>query len=106
VAIATSREEAVSITIMLASFTEQGIKNVKDSPKRAKAFVEMAKKQGVSVRGLYWTMGLYDIVAIAEGNNEALHALALSIGRQGNVRTQTLPAMDSEAMERVLEKVT
>ena len=96
----------MAMTVILASFTEQGIKNVKDSPKRAKAFVEMAKKQGVSVRGLYWTMGVYDIVTICEGNNEALHALALSIGRMGNVRTQSLPAMDAEAMERVLEKVT
>lgn len=96
----------MAMTVILASFTEQGIKNVKDSPKRAKAFVEQAKKQGVAVRGLYWTMGVYDIVTICEGNNEALHALALSIGRMGNVRTQSLPAMDAEAMERVLEKVT
>jgi uncharacterized protein with GYD domain len=66
----------------------------------------MAKKHGVSVRGLYWTMGQYDIVTIAEGSNDALHALALSVGRLGNVRTQTLPAMELEAMERLLEKVT
>lgn len=94
------------ITITLANFTEQGIKNIKDSPKRAKAFTEMAKKHGVKVLGLYWTMGQYDIVTITEGSDDALHALALSVGKLGNVRTQTLPAMELEAMQRVLEKVS
>lgn len=94
------------ITITLANFTEQGIKNVKDSPKRAKAFIEMAKKHGVSVRGVYWTMGQYDLVTITEGQDEALHALALSVGKLGNIRTQTLPAVESEAMERILAKVS
>jgi len=93
------------ITITLANFTEQGIKNVKDSPQRVKAYTEMARKHGVRVRGLYYTMGQYDVVTITEGPEDALHALALSVGKLGNVRTTTLPAMEPEAMERVLEKV-
>ena len=94
------------INVTLANFTEQGMRSVKDSPKRAKAYMEMAKKHGVSVRALYYTMGQYDLVTITEGPDDALHALALSIGRLGNVRTTTLPAMDIEAMQRILEKVS
>lgn len=96
----------MSITVTLANFTEQGIRDVKDSPKRAKAYMEMARKHGVTIRALYYTMGQYDLVTIAEGPDDALHALALSVGRLGNVRTTTLPAMDIEAMQRVLEKVS
>ena len=95
----------MAINISLVNFTEQGIKNVKDSPKRAQAFRELAKKHGVSVRELYWTSGQYDMVVIAEGADEALAAVLLSVGRLGNIRTQTLRAMDLETFQRVLAKV-
>jgi uncharacterized protein with GYD domain len=96
----------MTISITLANFTEQGIKNIKDSPQRAKAFRDMANKHGVTVRDLYWTMGQYDLVTITEGTDEALAALTLSVARLGNIRTQSLRAMDLETMQRVLEKVT
>jgi uncharacterized protein with GYD domain len=96
----------MTISITLANFTEQGIKNIKESPQRAKAFRDMAKKHGVTVRDLYWTMGQYDLVTITEGTDEALAALTLSVARLGNIRTQSLRAMDLETMQRVLDKVT
>jgi uncharacterized protein with GYD domain len=95
----------MAIGISLVNFTDQGIKNIKDSPKRAAAFGELAKKQGVTVRDIYWTTGQYDMVVIAEGTDEALAAVLLSVGRIGNVRTQTLRAMDQETFQRVLGKV-
>jgi uncharacterized protein with GYD domain len=52
--------------IMLASFTDQGIRNVKDSPKRADAFKDMAKKCGATVKDVFWTLGEYDVVAVVE----------------------------------------
>ena len=52
----------MALFIVLANFTEQGIRNVKDSPKRAEAFRDMAKKCGVTVKDMYWTLGQYDIV--------------------------------------------
>jgi len=55
--------------IILANFTDQGIRNVKDSPARLEAFKQMAEKQGVAVRGAYYTVGAYDLVIIAEGND-------------------------------------
>ena len=95
----------MAINITLANFTEQGIKGIKDSPQRAKAFRELAKKHGVTVRDLYWTVGQYDLVTITEGTDEALTAVLLSVAKLGNVRTCTMRAMDEETLKRVLEKV-
>ncbi|HUG79793.1 MAG TPA: GYD domain-containing protein [Burkholderiales bacterium] len=95
----------MAINVSLVNFTEQGIRNVKDSPKRAQAFRDLAKKHGVSVREIYWTTGQYDMITITEGADEALMAVLLSVSRLGNVRTQTLRAMDLETFQRVLAKV-
>ena len=92
--------------IVLASFTEQGIRNVKDSPKRSDAFKEMAKKSGATVKELFWTLGQYDIVTIVEApDDETMTALGLSAGKLGNVRTQTLRAFTPTDMKSILDKV-
>jgi uncharacterized protein with GYD domain len=92
--------------IVLSSFTEQGIKNVKDSPKRAEAFNELAKKSGATLKEIYWTLGLYDIVSVVEApDDEIMTALGLNIGKQGNVRTQTLRAFSADEMKGILGKV-
>jgi uncharacterized protein with GYD domain len=73
--------------VTLASFTDQGVRNAKDTLKRADAFKEMAKKHGVTVKDIYWTQGRFDIVTISEASDEmTATALALSIGRMGNIR--------------------
>ena len=95
----------MAINISLVNYTEQGIKSIKDSPKRAQAFRELAKKHGVSVRDIYWTTGQYDLVVITEGTDEALAAVLLSVARLGNVRSHTLRGMDAETFQRVLAKV-
>ncbi len=95
----------MAINISLVNFTEQGIKGIKDSPKRAQGFRELAKKHGVSVRDMYWTTGQYDLVVITEGTDEALATVLLSVAKLGNVRSQTLRAMDAETFQRVLNKV-
>lgn len=92
--------------IMLASFTEQGIRNVKDTTKRADAFRELAKGSGATLKDIYWTLGQYDIVAIAETPDEmAMTALGLALGKSGNVRTQTLRAFSQTDMNAILAKV-
>jgi uncharacterized protein with GYD domain len=88
--------------ILLASFTDQGIRKVKDSPKRADAFKDMAKKCGATVKGL----GEYDIVAVTEAPDDiSITALGLSSGPLGNVRTQTLRAFTQADMKTILGKV-
>lgn len=95
----------MAIAITLMKFTEQGIHNVKDSPQRAAAFRELAKKNGVTVRDMFWCIGRYDVATIVEGDEEAMTATLLSVAKLGNVRTETLRAFDAEAFRRILEKV-
>ena len=92
--------------IMLTSFTDQGIRNVKDSPKRADAVRELAKKFGVTAKEFFWTLGSYDVVAIYDAPDDAsMTALGLAIGSAGNVRTQTMRAFSREEMNGVLAKL-
>jgi uncharacterized protein with GYD domain len=73
--------------VVLAGFTDQGIRNVKETVSRAEAFKEMAKKSGVTVKDMYWTLGRYDVIAICEApDDEAATALSLSVCSRGNVR--------------------
>jgi uncharacterized protein with GYD domain len=92
--------------IMLGKFTEQGIRNVKDTAKRAEALRTMAKKVGVTVKELYWTLGKYDVATILDAPDEAsVTALGLSVGALGNVRTQTLRAFTAEEIGPILKRV-
>ena len=93
--------------IMLANFTDQGIRNVKDSVKRAQAFKDLAKSAGVTVNDLFWTLGQYDIVAVADAPDDmTVTALGLALGKSGNVRTQTMRAFSADDMGKILAKVS
>jgi uncharacterized protein with GYD domain len=92
--------------IILASFTGQGIRNVKDTTKRTDAFKEMAKKCNATVKDTYWLLGPYDMVAICEvPDDETATALALSSSALGNVRTQTLRAFSQSEIDAILGKM-
>jgi uncharacterized protein with GYD domain len=92
--------------VVLANFTEQGVRNVKETVKRADAFRELAKSSGASVKDIYWTLGQYDIVATVDAPDEAvITALGLTLAKAGNVRTQTLRAFSPADMGAILSKV-
>ena len=92
--------------IVLAHFTDQGIRNAKDTLKRMEAFKVMAQRFGVTVKEVYWTLGPYDsVVTLEVPDEEAVTALGLSVGALGNVRTQTLRAFSAEEMGRILGKM-
>jgi len=91
---------------VLGTFTEKGVHNAKDSPKRAEAFKDMAKKYKVTVKELYWAQGQYDIVTILEAEDDlAVTALALSLAALGNVRTQTLRLFTPADMKKIVDKM-
>ncbi len=93
--------------IVLSTFTDQGIKGVKDTTKRADAVRDTAKKFGVRVTEIYWTLGSYDVVTIFEAQDESsITALCLAVGSAGNVRTQMLRAFNRDEMKAVLAKMT
>ena len=89
--------------VVLGNFTEQGIRNAKESPKRAEAFKAMAKTFGVTVKELVWTQGRYDVVTLIDAPDEAsFMSLTLSLGALGNVRTESLRAFSADEMTKVV----
>ena len=92
--------------IALLQFTEQGVRNIKDTTKRAAATSEMASKLGVKVVDIFWTLGSYDIVMALEApDDETLTAFTLKLSSLGNVKTQTLRAFRAKEMDAVLNRV-
>ncbi len=92
--------------IALLSFTDQGIRNVKQTAERAKAYRALAGKVGVQIKDLYWTQGAYDAVVIMEvPDEETCMSLLLALNSLGNVRSQTLRAFSAEEMGRILKKM-
>src|SRR5262249_11038819 len=92
--------------VVLATFTDQGVKNAKDSPKRAEAFRQMGKTFGVTVKDIFWTQGRYDIVTVVEAPDElSATALNLSLSALGNIRTESLRAFSSTEMMKIVAKM-
>jgi len=89
--------------ISLMTFTEQGIKSVKDTVTRAQAVKEQAKAMGGRVIGVWWLQGQYDAIIIFEAPDEetAMRQLIAS-GMQGNNRTVTLRAFSEDEMTKIL----
>jgi uncharacterized protein with GYD domain len=92
--------------IGLLSFTDKGIQGIKDTTKRAAATKEMARKAGVNMREIFWTVGEYDIVCLLEADDEAaLAAFSLATASQGNVRTRSMRAYTAAEMDKILAKL-
>ena len=87
------------------NFTDQWIRNVKESPDRYDAFLEMAEKLEVTIKNVYWTVGHYDVVMVVEGSEEAATSLLLNLGSLGNVRTQTLRGYTVEEIKRIVSNM-
>ncbi len=92
--------------ITLFGWTDQGIRNVKETAKRADKFKAAVKKAGGAVRDVYWTMGRYDGVIIFDApDEETATALLMSAGSLGNVRSETLRAFNQDEVQKILAKV-
>src|SRR5262245_54180909 len=92
--------------IMTLNWTDQGIRSVKESPKRAQASREIAKKVGVEIKDFYLTSGDTDFVLLLEtqsGDNAAKFALALS--SLGNVRTKTVRAWPEAEFQKLINEL-
>ena len=92
--------------VVLANFTEQGIRNVKETINRAEAFKDLAKKSGVTVKEMFWALGRHDIVVICDApDDDTLTALMLSVASRGYVRSETLRAFSFDEMKKVFGKM-
>ena len=91
--------------ITLLQYTDQGIRNVKDTTKRAAAASDAAAKMGVKFTEIFWTLGQYDLTIVAEApDDETMTAAMLKLASLGNIKSQTLRAFRSKEMEGVLKK--
>ncbi len=92
--------------ISLMIYTEQGLRDIKKSPRRLDAARKAADDLGGKLGQLYLTMGTYDLVAISEFPDDATAAtFALRLGALGNVRTTTVKAFPENAYRKILEAV-
>ncbi|MFE7705241.1 GYD domain-containing protein [Streptomyces sp. NPDC057486] len=91
--------------VALLNWTDQGVRNYKDTAERAEAFAAGAQKLGAKLLSIYWTVGPYDLVAVVEApDDETATATLLQLGGVGNVRTTTLRAFGQEEMVRIIAK--
>ena len=92
--------------VTLYKFTDQGLKNIKDTVKRAETAKKTAAAAGIQVRETLWLQGQYDVMAISEAPDEmAGTALALNTARHGNVHSVTMRAFTAAEMEKILAKL-
>lgn len=93
----------MSTYILLLNYTDQGIRNIKDSPRRVNAARELARKYGAELKDLYLTMGAYDIVSVVEApTDEAATKFVLALGSLGNVRSTTLKAFAEGEYQKIV----
>jgi uncharacterized protein with GYD domain len=91
--------------VALVNFTDQGIKNFRDTVRRAQDYRGLVEKHGGQVRQLLWTLGQYDLVVVTElPDDETAAAVVLQTVAAGNVRTTTLKAFDAEQMSAILQR--
>ena len=95
----------MSTYVSLINWTEQGIKNFRDSTHRAQDFTNAVDKSGGHVREILWTVGEYDIVSVLDlPDDEALTAILLQLGEMGNVRTKTMRGFTADEMGGIIER--
>ena len=87
--------------VSLINLTDQGIRNVKQSPMRFEAFKAMAAQQGVKVIAVYYTVGQFDMILIVEGNDQSVIASLLATNALGNIRSKTMLAYSVDEMKDI-----
>ena len=92
--------------LLSLNWTDQGIRAVKDAPKRAQAARELAGKVGVEIKEVYLTSGDNDLLVIVDApNGENVAKFALMLGSQGNVRTRTVRAWPQAEFHKLISEL-
>jgi len=92
--------------VILGNFTDQGIRGIKDTTKRAKVFKDLAKDMGGSIKDIYWTLGSYDIVLLMEApDDETVAAILMKVGSFGNLKSQTLRAFNEAEINSLISRL-
>ena len=89
--------------LSLASWTDQGIRDLKSAPDRLDAVKEAVQAAGGRVIFFYMLMGEYDMAILIEmPDDDAAAQVALHTGMSGNVRTETMKAFTEEEFRTVI----
>lgn len=92
--------------IALVTFTEQGVRHIRQTTERAKGLVNAAANLGIKIKEIYWTLGAFDAVFAADApDDETMTAFVASMGSLGNIRTMTMRAFSAEEMNKILAKL-
>lgn len=92
--------------VMLVRWTDQGMRQVKDSPNRLDKAKSALKEMGGEFKAVYMTMGDYDLVFVYEAPDDAVAArFSLMLGTLGNVRTTTLKAFPEQAYREIINSL-
>ena len=92
--------------VMLANWTDQGARQVKDSPKRLDDAKKQLVEMGGEFRSIYMTLGEYDLVAVYEAPDDAVAArFTLLLAQIGSVRTKTLKAFPEAAYREIINSL-
>ena len=95
----------MSTYVSLINWTDQGIKNFKDTTHRADDFTNAVEKSGGRVREILWCVGGYDLVTVVDfPDDETATASLLQVGALGNIRTKTMRAFGAQEMTRIIDK--
>ncbi|HEY7562510.1 MAG TPA: GYD domain-containing protein [Gaiellaceae bacterium] len=91
--------------VSLINWTDQGVRNFKDTVDRYEAAQAAMGASGVTFKEAYWTVGSYDLVTVVEGSDdETATAALLGIAAQGNIRTTTMRAFSADEMRSVIQR--
>ena len=92
--------------VLLCNYTDQGIRNIKDVPKRRAAAQEIGKRFGVEVKAGFSAMGTYDLILHVEApSDDALTKWALSVASKGNIRTNTIKVFPTEEFDKIVAAI-
>jgi uncharacterized protein with GYD domain len=92
--------------MMIMNFTDQGVRTIKDAPKRMEGARQLAKKVGVEIKQVYLTAGENDLVAFLEASDpDAMPRFALALGALGNVHTKTVRAWPEADFLRIVSEL-
>ena len=96
----------MSTYIILVDWTDHGMRQIKDSPKRLDKAKSVLREMGGQFKSFYMTMGDYDLIVIYEAPDDAVAArFSLLLGQMGSVRTRTLKAFPEAAYREIINSL-
>ena len=96
----------MSAYVLLCNYTDQGVRNIKDAPKRRAAAREIGKSLGVEIKSAHLAFGPYDLIIHAEApNDEAMAKFVLSVAAKGNVRSTTVKVFSEADTDKIVAAI-